>query len=97
MIKFLIDNKTKKTVFILCLMVFVYYFLVLHVISDVYEYAVVGAIFEMSSFPMLSLLLILPVVTLIQIVKEKLSIQSFPVYSFIVLSGVLILFLIYWQ
>ena len=92
--EFLTGARTKKAVFLLSILVFIFYLFGLFIFSDIYENAFIGAIMEMASLPMLVLLLTLPVAAIIQMVKEKFSLSSFPIYSFIILSGVLILFLI---
>ena len=93
MLRFLTDQKIKKTVFILSIIVFAYYLFGLFIISNMYKYPVVGAIMEIAALPMLALLLILPLIIVLQIIKERISFRSFPLYSFIILSCVLIMIL----
>ncbi len=63
--------KNPSLTILLSILVFLFYFSAQVLISDVYKYAVVGAVFEILSIPMLALLVILPVVTIVQLVKQK--------------------------
>jgi hypothetical protein len=61
---------------------------------DVYKIAVAGAIFEILWFPMLLLLLVIPVVSLIIVFSTKKFFTSFAFYALIVTAftiGVLII------
>lgn len=72
-----------KIIFILSLMVCGYWYTAQYI--NVYRFAVVGAFFEMTSIPMLILFLALPIVSILLFIKEKFSLKSFSVYSFLIL------------
>jgi hypothetical protein len=70
---------TRKIVFILSAFLFAYWYVGLHI--NVYQSVVLGAFYELLSLPMLGLLIILPVISILLMTKEKISVRSFPMYS----------------
>ena len=84
-------SKTPKIVFILSILTSVFWCLDQFV--NVYYFAVVGAIFEIVWLPMTALLIILPILSLIYLVKEKFNLKSLYLYSFLIVLAT-ILFMI---
>jgi hypothetical protein len=78
-------SKKSKVVFILSIIVSVFW--VMGQSFNVYYFAVVGAIFEILWLPMIALLIILPIVSLIYLVKEKFNLKSLFLYSFLILTA----------
>ena len=79
------NSKTAKLVFLLSILVSVFWCLV-QVLNDVYRFAVVGALFEILGLPMIGGLFILPIISIIQIVKEKLERRSLYLYSILIIA-----------
>ena len=50
-------------------------------VINVYSFAVVGVIFEIFWLPVLALLFVLPIISMILLLKEKINIKSLYVYS----------------
>lgn len=71
-----------KICFLLSLLLLTFWCLV-H-ITDVYRFAFAGAIFELLWLPMLVLSFVLPVVSLVFLIKEKLGVRSFYLYALLV-------------
>jgi hypothetical protein len=78
-IAFLNHPLTNKIVFLLSIILFAYWYVGLHI--NVYQSAVLGAFYELLSLPMLGLLILLPVISILLMTKEKLNIRSLPLYS----------------
>ena len=76
---FLNHPLTGKIFFILSIILFVYWYVGLHI--NVYKSAVLGAFYELLSLPMLGLLIIVPVISIILITKEKINVKSFSMYA----------------
>jgi len=51
---------------------------------NVYRFALVGAIFEILWLPALAMLFLLPIASLILLIKEKVNIRSLYIYSFLI-------------
>ena len=79
------NSKTAKLVFLLSILVSVFWCLV-QVLNDVYRFAVVGALFEILWLPMIGGLFILPIISIIQLVKEKLDRRSLYLYSILIIA-----------
>jgi hypothetical protein len=78
-------SKKSKAVFILSIIVSVFW--VMGQSFNVYYFAVVGAIFEILWLPMIALLIILPIVSLLYLVKEKFNLKSLYLHSFLILTA----------
>src|SRR5437762_13431549 len=52
---------------------------------NIYQVAVIGVIFELASLPMLALFVILPVISILLLIKKKVSFKSLPLYSLLLL------------
>ncbi|RYZ53830.1 MAG: hypothetical protein EOO14_14995 [Chitinophagaceae bacterium] len=63
-------------------LVFLFYVSIQVLVADVYSYAVVGALFELLSIPMLFLLLTLPILCSIQLFKSKGTSKLYALFSF---------------
>jgi hypothetical protein len=86
------NSRTSKIVFILSIIVSGYWWL--GQVINVYRFAVVGAIFEILWLPVLAMLFLLPIISLIFLVKEKVNIRSLYVYSTLLgVSTILIMLL----
>ena len=79
-------QKNASAKIVLLLSIFVSVFWYLGRVTDVYQIAVVGAIFEMMWLPMIGLLLLLPVISIILLFKEKFSFRSLYLYSLIIIG-----------
>lgn len=82
---------TPKIVFILSVLTSVFW--CLGQLVNVYYFAVVGAIFEIAWLPMIALLIILPILSLISLIKEKFNLKSLYLYSFLIVIAT-VLFMI---
>jgi hypothetical protein len=80
-----------KIIFILSLLVLFFYFTSLVLFSDVYKYAVVGALFELFSIPMLLLLVVLPVLCLIQLMKATGARRGYVIASLMLIVTTIVL------
>jgi len=80
-----------KVILILSALVFLFYLSVLVLIGNVYRYAVVGAIFELLSAPMLLLLVILPIACLVQLFSSKANAKWYAVASLVFVAAAILL------
>jgi hypothetical protein len=76
------NSLLSKILFILSIIIFVFW-LVAQLI-DVYRFAVVGAIFESLWLFMLSGLFVLPILSIIFLIKDKFSFRSLYLYTIII-------------
>ena len=76
------SNK-KINVFIFTLSVIVSLFWIFGNLFDVYQFAIVGVLFEIAWLPVLALTFILPMVALFLFVKDKFHLKSLNLYSFV--------------
>jgi len=72
-----------KIVFVLSALVCVFCYTGQHI--NIYQFAVIGVIFELAWMPMLALLIILPIISTLLLIKKKVSIKSLPLYSLLLL------------
>ena len=75
----------------LVISIFVALFWIIGNIADVYHYAFTGAIFELLWLPMLALIVFLPVISIVLLVKDRFNLRSMALYSFLILSPVILL------
>ena len=73
------NSRTSKIVLLLSIIVSAYWWL--GQVINVYSFAVVGVIFEIFWLPVLALLFVLPIISMILLLKEKINIKSLYVYS----------------
>ena len=73
------NSRTSKIVFLLSIIVSGYW--LLGQVINVNSSALVGAIFEILWLPVLAMLFVLPIISLILLLKEKANIRSLYVYS----------------
>jgi hypothetical protein len=78
------NTKTSKIVFILSVIVSLFW--IFGQIINVYHFALVGAIFEMLWFPVVAMTAVLPIVSIIFLIKEKFSFRSLYLYSFFIVA-----------
>ncbi len=57
---------------------------------NVYYFAVVGAVFEILWLPMIASLIILPILSLFYLIKEKFNLTSLYLYSFLILIATIL-------
>lgn len=76
---------TAKIILIASIVVFLFYFVTLYVVKDVYAYALTGAIFEVLALPVLSMLVALPFVNIYMLIRYKSVPKGYIWYSFILL------------
>jgi len=86
------NSRTGKIFFILSVIVSGYWWM--GQVINVYNSAFVGAIFEILWLPFLLILFVLPIISLILLMKEKFDVRSFNIYS-IIISVITILFMIF--
>ncbi|MEZ4685923.1 MAG: hypothetical protein R3B47_07595 [Bacteroidia bacterium] len=77
------QSKTSKVIFILSLLTAAYWILAQYV--DVYRYSIIGVIFEMAWLIMIAGLFVLPLVSLVLLIKEKFSLKSLYLYALLLL------------
>jgi len=82
-----------KIVFLSSLITFVYW--LLGNLIPIYKYAVVGALFEILWLPMMLLLFLLPLFSFFFWMKEKWSIKSLFLYSFLIGIATVVLLVLY--
>jgi hypothetical protein len=66
-------------------------FCILGQVTDVYRYKVTGAIFEILWLPMLLIIFVLPVISAVFLIKERLNPRSLYLYSFLISAGSVLL------
>ena len=76
---------TAKIILIASIVVFLFYFVTLYVIKDVYTYALTGALFEVLALPILSMLVALPFVNIYMLLRYMSVPRQYILYSFILL------------
>jgi hypothetical protein len=86
------NSRKGKILFILSIIVSGYWWM--GQVINVYNSAFVGAIFEILWLPFLLILFVLPIISLILLMKEKFDVRSFNIYS-IIISVITILFMIF--
>lgn len=77
-------TKTSKIVFLLSVAVALYW--VLGWTINVYSNAFVGTVFEITWLPVIAMTIILPVVSLVLLVKEKFNFRSLYLYSILIIA-----------
>ena len=86
------NSRTGKIVFILSIIVSGYWWL--GQVINVYRFAFVGAIYEILWLPVLLILFLLPIISLILLIKEKVNVKSLYIYSMLI-SVTTILFMVF--
>jgi hypothetical protein len=86
------NSRSSKIVFILSIIVSVFWWL--GQVINFYHFAIVGAIFELLWLPVLAMLFVLPIISLILLVKEKFNVRSLYLYS-ILMGVVTIMFMVF--
>ena len=76
------NSRTGKIFFILSITASGYWWL--GQVINVYSFALVGAIFEILWLPVLAMLFVLPIISLILLVKEKFNVRSLYIYSILI-------------
>lgn len=85
-------ESTAKFILLLSVLVLVYWVLVTSI--DVYEYIVVGAIYEILWLPFLVLLYTLPLLNIVMFVKNKFSLKKIWLYALLI-NGLTVLYIYY--
>jgi hypothetical protein len=78
-----LNTKKSKIIFLLSIIVSAVW--VLGSTINIYQWAVVGAIFEMLWLPVLALIPTLAVISIIFWIKDKLNFRSLNLYSFLII------------
>ena len=89
----LTGRKADKDVLIVSIVVFIYFYTMLFISSYRNNYILIGVLIEILTLPILTALIVSIVLSVIQLIKEKLSSRR-PVYSLILLLAVIVRFLI---
>lgn len=85
-------SETSKVVFILSVLVSGFWWL--GQVIDIYRFAFVGAIFELLWLPMVGMLFVLPIMSLIFLVREKFNVRSLYLFSMLIVVAT-ILFMVF--
>lgn len=75
-------EKKSKIILFLSLLVLTYW--VITSLIDVYQYPIVGAIYELLWFPLLLLFFVLPIINLMMFVKNKFSLKKLWLYALLI-------------
>lgn len=75
-------EKKSRIILVLSFLVLVYWVIASSV--DVYQYVVVGAIYELLWFPFLLLFFALPIINLVMFVKNKFSLKKLWLYALLI-------------
>jgi len=67
---FLANPRFSRVMFLLSVAVFLYYVIIKFIVADVYKFAFVGAIFELLWLPMLILLVVIPIASVLLLIKN---------------------------
>lgn len=81
-------SKLPRIVFLLSILTSLFW--CLGQLINVYHFAIIGVIFEILWLPMIALLIGLPILSLINWVKEKFNPRSFYLYALLILLGTVI-------
>jgi hypothetical protein len=76
------NSRTSKIVFILSIIASGFWWLAKGI--NVYSDAIVGAIFELLWLPVLGILILLPIISLVLLVKERVNLRSLYIYSILI-------------
>jgi apolipoprotein N-acyltransferase len=76
------NSRTSKIVFILSIIASGFWWLAKGI--NVYSDAIVGAIFELLWLPVLGMLFLLPIMSLVLLVKERFNLRSLFIYSILI-------------
>lgn len=85
------NSKNGKLIFIISFVVFAFYFFVYIVATDVYRYAVVGAIYELLWLPMLASLLVVPIVSVTIFFKRERHAKLYAALSILLIVSSIII------
>ena len=88
-------KKTERGKTILFLSVLVCVFWCLGRFINVYRFAFVGVIFEILWLPMLGMLFLLPIISMVFLVKEKFTVRSLHLYSILIIVATILLMVFY--
>lgn len=88
--KFLVGPKMIKLVLAASFIAFIYWLLLFYIVKDVYRYPVFGALSEMLWLPMMALLVLLPILSIMQIIFLRRNINLLPMISLIVIGATIV-------
>ncbi len=89
----LVELKLLRIVTVVAMLPLLFYSLFLFVVKDVYQHAVVGAVYEILALPMLALIVIVPLISGSQLLLAAKHWKTYPVLS-LVFIGLSILLLV---
>ena len=85
-------ESASKFFFLLSALILLYWVIVFSI--DVYEYALIGAIYEILWLPFIVLLYTLPILNIGMVIKNKFSLKTFWLYG-LLLNGLTVLYIYY--
>lgn len=85
------SKDASKLVLALNILVFLFYLSALVLFRDVYQFALVGALFEMSSIPMLLLLGGIPLYCIVQLIQSKGNIKRHVLASALLITATIVI------
>lgn len=83
------NTNTSKLIFIVSVVVCLFW--LVGQVMNVYHFTVVGAIFEILWFPMVVMTFLLPIMAVIFLIKEKFSLRSLYLYSFLIVAATVLI------
>ena len=88
------SSRIATVIFLLSVLTFIYWFLFAYIIIDVYRIVIVGVIFEMMWLPMIIFVVLLPIASIIQLVKIKFTFKQLPLYSLLINCSTIVIFIL---
>ena len=88
------SSRIATVIFLLSVLTFIYWFFVAYIIIDVYKIAIVGVVFEMLWLPMIIFVVLLPIASIIQLVKIKFTFKQLPLYSLLINCSTIVIFIL---
>jgi hypothetical protein len=82
------NSKTSAFIFVLAIIISAFW--ILGQRFDVYHNAFIGVVFEILWFPLVVLIIFIPIFSFIRLWKEKFNIRSLYLYSLIITSSALV-------
>ncbi|WP_276359985.1 hypothetical protein [Daejeonella sp. H1SJ63] len=86
------NPQRNRIVLILSILASLYWFIGKN--TDVYHFAITGAIFELLWLPMLVLILLLPLLSILFLIQDKFNFRSMALYSILLLIPAILQFII---
>ncbi len=87
--KYLANKRLDNWLLIAAVLVFVFWFIGKK--TNVYKYAIEGAIFEILWLPMVAALLIIPLISIAKLITQPIKISSLAIYTMLISIGTILL------